>query len=112
MPCFLNFCGVDHKKLLPQSERPSPVEETPEAYTEEQMTKFFFVITKERDALAFELMLKTGPREQELANLEWEHLDLGKTPTVSYNTRNNSPTKPRNPPTIPLHPALPPRLHP
>jgi hypothetical protein len=22
-------------------------------------------------------MLKTGPREQELANLEWEHLDLG-----------------------------------
>jgi hypothetical protein len=29
--CFLHFCGVDHKKLLPQSERPSPVEETPEA---------------------------------------------------------------------------------
>jgi hypothetical protein len=23
--CFLHFCGVDHKKLLPQSERPSPV---------------------------------------------------------------------------------------
>jgi hypothetical protein len=32
--CFLHFCGVDHKKLLPQSERPSPVEETPEAYAE------------------------------------------------------------------------------
>jgi integrase len=87
--CFLHFCGVDHKKLLPQSERPSPVEETPEAYTEQEMTKFFFVITKERDALAFELILKTGPREQELANLEWEHLDLGKTPTVSYKTRDS-----------------------
>ena len=22
--CFLHFCGVDHKKLLPQSERPTP----------------------------------------------------------------------------------------
>jgi hypothetical protein len=54
MACFLHFCGVDHKKLLSQSERPSPVEETPEAYTEAEMTKFFFVITKERDALAFE----------------------------------------------------------
>jgi hypothetical protein len=31
--CFLHFCGVDHKKLLSQSERPSPVEETPDAYT-------------------------------------------------------------------------------
>jgi integrase len=81
--CFLHSCGVDHKKLLPQSERLSPVEETPEAYTQEEMTKFFFVITKERDALAFELMRKTGPREQELANLEWGHLDLGKNPTAA-----------------------------
>ena len=108
--CFLHFCGVDHKKLLPQSERPSPVEETPEAYTEEQMTKFFFVITKVRDALAFELMLKTGPREQELANLEWEHLDLGKTPTVSYKTRDNFRTKTGKSRTIPLERGLADRL--
>jgi integrase len=108
--CFLHFCGVDHKKLLPQSERPSPVEETPEAYTEGEMTKFFFVITKERDALAFELMLKTGPREQELANLEWEHLDLGKTPTVSYKTRNNFRTKTGKSRTIPLERGLADRL--
>jgi integrase len=101
---------VDHKKLLPQSERPSPVEETPEAYTEEQMSKFFFVITKERDALAFELMLKTGPREQELANLEWEHLDLGKTPTVSYRTRDNFRTKTGKSRTIPLERGLADRL--
>ena len=108
--CFLHFCGVDHKKLLPQSERPSPVEETPEAYTEEEMTKFFFVITKDRDALAFELMLKTGPREQELANLEWEHLDLGKTPTVSYKTRDNFRTKTGKSRTIPLERGLADRL--
>jgi integrase len=122
--CFLHFCGVDHKKLLPQSERPSPVDETPEAYTEEEMTKFIFVITKERDALAFEMMLKTGPREQELANLEWEHLDLGKTPTVSYKTRDNfrsnetfkvaivSPAISPNIPPIPSHHSSPPRLLP
>jgi len=30
---FLMFAGVDHKKLLPQCERPTPVEETPQAYT-------------------------------------------------------------------------------
>jgi len=29
------------------------------------------------------------PTREELANLEWEHLDLGKTPTVSYKTRDN-----------------------
>jgi len=108
--CFLHFCGVDHKGLLPLSERPTPVEETPEAYTEEEMTKFFFVITKERDALAFELMLKTGPREQELANLEWEHLDLGKTPTVSYKTRDNFRTKTGKSRTIPLERGLADRL--
>jgi integrase len=108
--CFLHFCGVDHKKLLPQSERPSPIEETPEAYTEGEMTKFFFVITKERDVLAFELMLKTGPREQELPNLEWEHVDLGKTPTVSYKSRDNFRTKTGKSRTIPLERGLADRL--
>ena len=68
--CFLHFCGIDHKKLLLQSERGSPVEETPEAYTEEEMTKFFFVITNERNALAFELMLKLvhGNRSWQTSN--------------------------------------------
>jgi integrase len=74
------------------------------------MTKFFFVITKERDALAFELMLKTGPREQELANLEWSHLALGNTPTVSYKTRDNFRTKTGKSRTIPLERGLAERL--
>jgi hypothetical protein len=34
---FLNFCGVDHKKLVPKNERPRPVETVPEAYSAEQM---------------------------------------------------------------------------
>jgi integrase/recombinase XerD len=104
--CFLHFCGVDHKKLLPHSERPSPAEETPEAYTQEEMTNFFFVITNERDALAFELLLKTGPREREMTNLEWKHLNLGPTPTVSYTTRENFRTKTGKSRTVPLERGL------
>jgi hypothetical protein len=85
---YLHFCGVDHKRLLKQSERPTPVEETPEEYSEAEMEKFFFAITNERDALAFELLLKTGPREQELAHLQVRHLDLDAAePTISYITR-------------------------
>jgi len=104
--CFLHFCGVDHKKLLPHSERPAPAEETPEAYTQEEMTNFFFAITNERNALAFELFLKSGPREGELSNLEWKHLNLGLTPTVSYVTRENFRTKTGKSRTIPLERGL------
>jgi TolB-like protein len=31
--CFLHFCGVDHKKLLPQSERPTPWRRRPNVMT-------------------------------------------------------------------------------
>jgi integrase len=108
--CFLHFCGIDHKKLLPQSERPAKVEETREAYTQEEMTNLFFAITNERDALAFELFLKTGPRERELSHLEWTHLNLGPTPTVSYLTRANFRTKTGKSRTIPLERGLANRL--
>jgi integrase len=85
--CFLHFCGVDHKKLLPHSERPTPVEETPVAYTQDEMTKFFFNVVDERDALAFEFLLKTGAREREMTELEWSSLNLGATPTVRFGSR-------------------------
>lgn len=107
---FQLFCGVDHTKLLPQGERPTPVDETPEAYTKEKMRKFFFAIVKERDALAFELILKSGPREQELTNLKWPHLDLGPTPTVSYKTREEFRTKTGTSRTVPLERGLADRL--
>ena len=57
---FLKFSGVDHKNLLREDERPTPVEETPEAFSEEEMKRFFFAISREREMLAFELVLKTG----------------------------------------------------
>jgi integrase/recombinase XerD len=82
--CFLHYCGVDHKRLLPQSERPTPVEQTPEAYTAEEMTRFFFNVVNERDALAFEFLLKTGAREREMTELEWRSFELGATPTVRF----------------------------
>ena len=47
---------------------------------------------------------------QELANLEWGHLDLGKTPTVSYKTRDNFRTKTGKSRTIPLERGLADRL--
>jgi integrase len=103
---FLGFIGVDHKKLLPQSERPAKIEKTPEAYTDQEMTKFFFAITDERDALYFELLLKTGAREREASHLEWEHLDLEANTRVSYKTREGFRTKTGKSRTLPLEPGL------
>jgi hypothetical protein len=48
---------VDHKTLSPQNDRPTPVEQNPEAYTQEEITLFSFNIVNERDALAFEFLL-------------------------------------------------------
>ena len=48
---------MDHKTLSPQNDRPTPVEQNPEAYTQEEITLFSFNIVNERDALAFEFLL-------------------------------------------------------
>jgi integrase/recombinase XerD len=104
--CFLHFCGVDHKKLLPQSERPTPVEETPEAYTPEEMTRFFFNVVNERDSLAFEFLLKTGAREREMTELEWDDLILGPTPVVKYRTKEGFRTKTGKSRVVPLESSL------
>src|SRR6202042_1490727 len=68
--------------------------------------KFFFNIVNERDALAFELFLRSGPREQELANLEWTDLVLGPNPVVKYQTKNGFRTKTGKSRTIPLEGGL------
>ncbi|MBZ5566596.1 MAG: site-specific integrase [Acidobacteriia bacterium] len=85
--CFLKFCGVDHKNLLPYSERPTPDDGTPEAYEEAEMRRFFAALTRERDRLAFEVLLKTGLREREMTTLEWADLNLGASPTVTVQSR-------------------------
>jgi integrase len=71
--CYLKFCEVDHKKLLPQSERPTPVAHPPVTYTRDEMTKFFFNVLDERDSLAFEFLLKTGARKTEMTHCDWEN---------------------------------------
>jgi len=70
------------------------------------MDKFFFVITDERDALAFELFLKSGPREQELANLEWTDLNLNGTPSVAYQCKLGFRTKTGKSRRVPLERRL------
>ncbi len=85
--CFLKFCGVDHKSLLPYSERPVPDDGLPEAYGEAEVKKFFAALARERDWLAFELLLKTGLREREMTTLEWSDLNLGDNPTVTVQPR-------------------------
>jgi integrase len=68
---FLFYCGVDHKTLLPRSERPVPQDGEPESYTEEEIEKFFAVMKNDRDRLFFEFLLKTGAREREATYAEW-----------------------------------------
>lgn len=84
---FLKFCDVDHKKLLPYSERPTPDDGTPEAYEEFEMKGFFAALTRERDRLAFEVLLKAGLREREMTTLEWPDLNLGAKPTLTVQPR-------------------------
>jgi integrase len=67
----------------------------PEAFTEQEWTKFMFVIT-ERDAVAFETLVFTGPRERELTHLEWLDLELDRVdddgspaPRLSYRCKYN-----------------------
>jgi integrase len=88
--CFLKFCGVDHKTLLPQSERPAPVAHPPDTYTPEEMDKFFFQIIEERAALAYEFLLKTGARKTEMTYCDWDNnLNLGPVPTVKFFTKED-----------------------
>jgi integrase len=103
--CFLHFCKIDHKTLLKQDERPTPVEETPECYEEDEMTKFFFNIVNERDALAFEFLLKTGAREREMSELQWPELSLGSESTVQFGS-DTFQTKSRKNRIVPLERGL------
>lgn len=84
---FLKFCGIDHKKLLPYGERPSPDDSVVEAYEEKQLQQFFAAVNDERHRLAFEFLLKVGTREREMTTLEWTDLSLGANPTVTIQSR-------------------------
>lgn len=79
---FLKFCKVDHKELLPQNERPRPDDGIPEIYTEKEIIQFFSVITRDRDRIAFEFLLKSGTRQREMACLLWTDITGGDHPVV------------------------------
>ena len=71
---FLLWLGLDLKKLAPI--RPQYEEKIPEAYTVAETSAFFASIKDARLALTFELLLKTGLREQEAMYLEWTAIDF------------------------------------
>ncbi len=104
--CFLHFLGIDHKRLVPEAERPSAIEEEPEAYTDTELTRFFNVIVEERDRLFFKFLRHTGAREREATHLEWSNLNLGATPTVTFRNQGGFKTKTRKFRTVPLIPSL------
>jgi integrase len=109
--CYLKFCGIDHKTLLPQSERPSPVAHPPAVYTPDEMTKFFFNVVDERDSIAFEFILKTGARKKEMAYCDWENnLNLGPNPTVKFFTKEDFRVKTGKYREVPLERQLAARL--
>ena len=109
--CYLKFCGIDHKTILPQSERPSPVAHPPAVYTPDEMTKFFFNVVDERDSIAFEFLLKTGARKNEMAYCDWENnLNLGPVPTVKFFTREDFRVKTGKYREVPLEKELAARL--
>jgi len=83
--CFLRFCGIDPNpnskhsygiRQLVGTNVPGKNDLDPEAFPEQEWTKLMFVITEERDALALQTMVLTGPREQELTHLEWFDLEF------------------------------------
>ena len=112
--CFLRFCGIEpnpntrHSGLyrLQGVNVPGKHETDPEAFSQEEMDRFFFVITDERDALASELFLKGGPREQELANLEWTDLNLNGAPSAAYQCKEGFRTKTGKSRRVPLEHGL------
>jgi integrase len=71
---FLKYVGLDTKTLAPV--RPKFEKRLPEIYTPEELQAFFASIKDERLYFIFELLLKTGLREQEAVYLYWNNIDL------------------------------------
>jgi len=71
---FLRFLRLDTKTLAPIP--PKFEKSLPEVYSPEELNAFFASIKDERLCLTFELLLKTGLREQEGMYLYWSNVDL------------------------------------
>lgn len=71
---FLRYCGVDVKAVAPG--RPKFEKTLPEIYTPAELKALFASVKDDRLNLIFDLLLKTGLREQEGMYLCWPDLDL------------------------------------
>ena len=66
---FLRFCGIDAKKLAPRA--PKYDKTMPEIFQDDELQSFFGSLKNPYNRLVFELLLKTGMREQEAMHIEW-----------------------------------------
>lgn len=74
---FLKWAGVKEEQLPDKRDKkPTRPKHEPESYTLEEATKLIASCENPRNALTFELMLKTGLREREVAYLEWWNIDF------------------------------------
>ena len=71
---FLRYLKLDTKALAPT--KPRYEEALPEVYDEEELRQFFTACDDPKLALAYELLLKTGMREQEAIHLTWASVDF------------------------------------
>ena len=71
---FLRFCKLNVKELAPA--RPRYEKTLPERYSPEELAAFFASIKDPHLYLTYEILLKTGLREQEAMYLGRENIDL------------------------------------
>jgi integrase len=71
---FLRFCGVDTKKLAPRA--PKYEKTMPQIFEDEDLKFFFASLKNPYDRVVFELLLKTGMRDQEAMHVEWTDISM------------------------------------
>lgn len=71
---FLKYLKLDAKALAPTA--PKFEKKLPQVYTAEELRDFFAALKDDKLRITFELMLKTGLREQEAVYLYWDNINL------------------------------------
>ena len=79
MKAFLLFCGVAQTIFL-KRDAPKFDKTLPEIYDPAELKTFFASLESPYDLLVFDLLMRTGLREQEARYLEWEDISF---PTAS-----------------------------
>lgn len=102
---FFRWLKVDIQELAPM--KIAYEESLPEIYSDEELRLLFAGIDDERLALAFELLLTTGMREQEAIYMPWSHVNFERGYVrVRSVPEYDFKVKDREQRDIPLSPAL------